>query len=148
MSIHASDCDLCAGEGGDVVRRTGKLRVVLVDDANYPGFCRVVWNAHVREMTDLSEEDRELVMRTVWAVESAVRDTMQPHKVNVASLGNMTPHVHWHVIPRFTDDAHFPSPVWAAAQRDPDASSLAARRGLIPRLRAELERRLGHLSDS
>jgi diadenosine tetraphosphate (Ap4A) HIT family hydrolase len=37
--------------------------------------------------------------------------------MNLASLGNMTPHVHWHVIPRFRDDRHFPTPVWAVPQR-------------------------------
>ena len=34
-------------------------------------------------------------------------ETMQPDKMNLASLGNMTPHVHWHVVPRFRDDRHY-----------------------------------------
>jgi diadenosine tetraphosphate (Ap4A) HIT family hydrolase len=37
--------------------------------------------------------------------------------MNLASLGNMTPHVHWHVIPRFEDDRHYPGPIWAAPKR-------------------------------
>ena len=57
-------------------------------------------------------------MSVVFAVEAAVRDTMQPHKMNLASLGNMTPHVHWHVVPRFRDDRHFPGPIWAAPKRE------------------------------
>jgi hypothetical protein len=46
-----------------------------------------------------------------------VREVMQPLKVNVASLGNVVPHLHWHIIPRFEWDSHFPAPFWAAAQR-------------------------------
>jgi diadenosine tetraphosphate (Ap4A) HIT family hydrolase len=57
----------------------------------------VVWNAHVKEMTDLAPAQRTL-LAAVWAVEAAQREVMQPEKVNLATLGNMTPHVHWHVI--------------------------------------------------
>jgi diadenosine tetraphosphate (Ap4A) HIT family hydrolase len=93
-------------------------------------------------MTDLAPADRSAVMSAVWAVETAVREVMQPEKINVASLGNMTPHVHWHVIPRYLDDAHFPSPVWAEARRDSAAASLAERTALLPKLRAAIAREL------
>jgi diadenosine tetraphosphate (Ap4A) HIT family hydrolase len=131
-------CELCSQSGGEVIHRTDKLRVVLVSDAQYPGFCRVIWNEHVKEMTDLAADERNLLMAAVWKVEAAVRDAMQPEKINVASLGNMTPHLHWHVIPRFTDDAHFPGPIWAQPQREPAKGVLAARSALLPRLRAAL----------
>ena len=120
-------CELCDGVGGEELYLNEQLRVVLVDDAQYPGFCRVIWNAHVREMTDLAPQQRSALMQMVMKVESALREAMNPDKINLASLGNMTPHLHWHVIPRFSDDAHFPAPVWAQAQRQPDADALAAR---------------------
>jgi diadenosine tetraphosphate (Ap4A) HIT family hydrolase len=44
--------------------------------------------------------------------------------MNLASLGNVTPHLHWHVIPRFADDSHFPQPVWGAAQRPAEPRDL------------------------
>jgi len=119
-----------------------KLAVILVDDAAYPGFCRVIWNEHVKEMSDLSKPDRMLLNDAVWHVELALREVMGPGKVNVASLGNMTPHLHWHVIPRFADDAHFPNPVWTAAVRRTDEPILAARRALLPQLAANIARRL------
>jgi diadenosine tetraphosphate (Ap4A) HIT family hydrolase len=118
-----SACELCTQDGGEVVFRNTSLRVVIVDDADYPGFCRVIWNAHCKEMTDLSVEQRAELMSAVFVVESAVRKVMQPLKINLASLGNMTPHLHWHVIPRYSDDRHFPSPIWAAAQRTGQAQA-------------------------
>lgn len=112
-----SSCELCAVPGGTVLWESEKLRIVRVDDPDYPGFCRVIWHEHVREMSDLEPVDRQTVMKTVMVVETVVRALFQPDKINLASLGNMTPHVHWHIIPRWTDDRHFPQPVWATPQR-------------------------------
>jgi diadenosine tetraphosphate (Ap4A) HIT family hydrolase len=144
--MNRTACELCGQDGGEIVHRAPAFRVVLVDEAQYPGFCRVIWNEHVKEMTDLSQDQRALLMSAVWQVEAAVREVMQPQKINVASLGNMTPHVHWHVIPRFVDDAQFPGPVWAAQQRNPAPESLAARAALLPRLRSAIERQFSQAS--
>jgi diadenosine tetraphosphate (Ap4A) HIT family hydrolase len=66
---------------------------------------------------------------------------MRPDKVNLASLGNVVPHLHWHVIPRYRDDAHFPAPVWGQKQRSAAETSLAERRALLHALREEVKRR-------
>lgn len=134
-------CELCELAVAPIYRND-KLSIILVDDANYPGFCRVVWNEHVKEMSDLGVADRLQLNDAVWHVETAVREVMEPAKVNVASLGNVVPHLHWHVIPRFVDDAHFPNPVWSPAVREADAQVLAARRALLPRLVAAIQRRM------
>ncbi|HEV2611578.1 MAG TPA: HIT family protein [Noviherbaspirillum sp.] len=139
MSTQAS-CELCTQAGGEIVCRQDAFRVVLVDDPNYPGFCRVIWNAHVREMTDLSPADREQLMQAVWKVEAAIRTVMAPAKMNIASFGNMVPHLHWHLIPRFEDDAHFPSPIWAQVQRTGAPDGLAERQALLPTLKSALVR--------
>ena len=113
-------CELCQTPGGEVLWKDGLCRVVRVggdDGSAFPGFCRVVWNAHVPEMTSLPAADRRHLMNVVFATEAALRSLIQPDKINLASLGNLVPHVHWHVIPRWHDDSHFPAPVWAAARR-------------------------------
>ncbi len=117
MMLTVSDCELCAQTGNAPLWSDDRCRVVLVADPDYAGFCRVIWNAHVKEMTDLITGDRQHCMRVVLAVEQAVRNVIKPHKINLASFGNMTPHVHWHVIARERDDAHFPQPVWGEKQR-------------------------------
>jgi diadenosine tetraphosphate (Ap4A) HIT family hydrolase len=130
-------CELCNVDGGELIVKTAQLRVVLIDDVNYPGFCRVIWNAHVKEMTDLPIADRSSLMQAVCKVEQAVRDVMQPHKINLASLGNMVPHLHWHVIPRYLDDAHFPNPIWAST--DKSSQDIDAKRALLPELRLHIQ---------
>lgn len=135
-------CELCAHSGGRVLYDDDRRRVVLAEEPDYPGFVRVIWNAHVRELTDLTAADRDHLMQAVTAVELALRAVMQPHKINVASLGNLTPHLHWHVIPRFEDDPHFPRPVWAERLRAADADRTNARRRLLPALEREIVRQL------
>ena len=111
-------CELCDQDGGLIIFKNDFFRVVLVDDADYPGFCRVICNAHIREMTDLAIPQRSTIMMTVCKVEQALREVLQPDKINLASLGNMTPHLHWHIIPRFKQDKHFPHPIWGVGQRE------------------------------
>lgn len=111
------NCELCTTSGGTLVWHDASCRVVRVEEAAYPGFCRVILQRHAREMTDLPAAERQHVMNVVFAVESALRSLYQPEKINLASFGNLTPHVHWHVIPRWPDDRHFPQSVWGTAQR-------------------------------
>jgi len=77
-------CDLChllAAPGAALIWSDDRVSVVAVDEAEYPGFTRVVWNAHVKEMTDLAPADRVRVMDVVWAVESAQREVLAPEKL-------------------------------------------------------------------
>ena len=110
-------CELCPTTSETVLWRSELCRVVLVEDADYPGFCRVIWNRHIEEMTDLNVSEQHAFMNVVFAVESALREVMQPDKINLASLGNLTPHLHWHIIPRYALDKHFPNPIWSTPQR-------------------------------
>jgi diadenosine tetraphosphate (Ap4A) HIT family hydrolase len=113
-----SNCSLCEQAGGEVMWDDGFARVVLVGDADYPGFCRVILNAHEKEMSGLSDANRSRLMEVVFAVERTLRELLAPEKINLASFGNVVPHLHWHVIPRFSDDPHFPNSVWSAKVRD------------------------------
>ena len=122
--MRTAGCELCDGDGGELLVRREKWRVVRVrgaDGAAYPGFCRVVWNEHVKELTDLTLPERQNFMAAVFTLESALRQALRPEKMNIASLGNLTPHLHWHVIPRFRDDPAFPKPIWAISTPSPSS---------------------------
>jgi diadenosine tetraphosphate (Ap4A) HIT family hydrolase len=117
IELPRAGCELCDSAGGETLWHDDFCRVVLVADPDYPGFCRVILNQHVSEMTDLETGARERLMHVVFAVEAAVRRVMRSDKINLASLGNMVPHVHWHVIPRYADDRHFPNSIWGEPKR-------------------------------
>lgn len=125
-----------------MIFKAEKYRVIWADEALYPGFLRVIWNEHVREFSNLSDENRNLLMNVVVTLERFVLNDMQADKCNVATLGNVVPHLHWHVIPRFTDDAHFPAPVWGSAKKD---AGLSPRQKSIHNEKAALMHRLSRL---
>lgn len=125
-----------------MVWRGERLRVIRAQEAGFPAFYRVVWNAHVAEFSDLTAADRVRCMEAVTLVEQALRQHLAPTKVNIAALGNMVPHLHWHVIARFDWDSHFPAPVWAAARRPSPAEQEAALGALLPALEVQLQSQL------
>lgn len=135
-------CPLCEGPGGRVVFEAPAFRVIHAAEEGFPAFYRVVWKDHVAEWSDLAPEDRALCMEAVAAVEQSLREALAPAKINLAALGNMVPHLHWHVIARFDWDTRFPAPVWAPAQRDRDPQREAAIEVKLEALEREMSRRL------
>ena len=112
------ECPICSAQNEEILWQNPQLRVIAVhNEANAPAFCRVIWQAHVAEMADLAADERAEIMNAVYRVEAAMRQVFRPAKINLASLGNVVPHLHWHVIARFDNDANFPAPIWAPAQR-------------------------------
>ena len=96
----------------NVIYKNTLYHIILVDDHNYPCFLRLILNEHVVELTDLTNESAHLVFNALYKIEKIMRLIVKPDKINIASLGNVTPHLHWHIIPRFYNDKHFPNPVW------------------------------------
>lgn len=136
--MRAGGCPLCDAAGGHVMFRGDRFRLVRADEPAFPAFYRLVWNDHVAEFSDLDAGDRALCMEAVAAVEAVLRARLRPDKVNLASLGNVVAHLHWHVIARFGWDSHHPSPVWAEARRLVDAQRLAEVRAVLPELETAL----------
>ena len=122
---HQDNCPLCTTDGGALIWRGDKLRVIRAAEEGFPAFYRVVWTDHAAEFSDLSATDRALCMDAVAVVERVLREQLSPTKINLAALGNMVAHLHWHVIARYDWDSHFPGAVWAQAQRTADEAKLA-----------------------
>lgn len=137
MSVEAG-CPFCEGEGGRVVVQAGKWRVVHAQEAGFPAFYRLVWQDHVREFSQLPRADRIACLDAVATIEGLMLRHLAPVKVNLATLGNMVPHLHWHVIARFGWDSHFPAPVWAAAQREADPACLQELEQRLPAFEQDL----------
>lgn len=131
-------CPLCTPTGEDLVYLSDLYRVILVGDPAWPGYCRVILNAHVAEMTDLPMGQQSALMKAVFITESVLRELLSPTKINLASLGNVVPHVHWHVIPRWHSDSHFPDPIWAAGTRTWHEKPVFDRAKFVAKLKVRL----------
>jgi len=138
-----TDCPLCTpSPQTDILFQDDFCRVILLNDTDYPAYCRIELLAHVKEMTDMPPESRARMMKTVFAVETAMREVIKPDKINLASLGNKTPHLHWHVIPRFENDKHFPNSHWGdvtnALQTNKTELSLSSKLLLQDKIKAHI----------
>lgn len=145
-----TNCTLCKDElkpeEGQLIWRGDDARIILVNDPDLPGFCRVIWNHHVAEMTDLTYGEREHLMTLVFAVEEAIRHVMHPDKVNIAALGNMVPHIHWHIIPRYQDDAFYPGSAWSKRVQETPEAILLERRRIVAELSEAIKAEITSLS--
>jgi diadenosine tetraphosphate (Ap4A) HIT family hydrolase len=124
----AAGCVLCEQVGGVPVWHDDEWRVIRVDDADFPGYYRVVLRRHAAEFSQLTRTERLRCIDVIDTVERTLIEMLRPTKINLAALGNMVPHLHWHVIARFDWDSHFPQPVWGERQRQvepPAAERLA-----------------------
>ncbi len=96
-------------------------RVLLSNDAQYPWLILVPRREDVIELFQLSRIDQQQLLDEVSNVSAALAGHFCADKINIATLGNVVPQLHVHVIARFTDDAAWPRPVWGVKPAQPYA---------------------------
>jgi diadenosine tetraphosphate (Ap4A) HIT family hydrolase len=111
-------------------------RVLLMNDARFPWLILVPQRARMRDLVDLSRDDQIILLDEVNRCADALKELDRPDKLNIATLGNMVPQLHVHVIARHIGDAAWPRPVWGVGERESyDSSALTSR---VASLRAML----------
>lgn len=131
---HAFQVDPAFDAGSVEVCDWPLCQVRLQDDARFPWLILIPRRAGLRELEDLTREDRGLLMEEIVRAGEVVRllgeaDGRPVDKLNVAALGNVTAQLHVHVVGRRADDGLWPDPVWgrgAARPHDADALQAAA----------------------
>ncbi len=121
-----NNCILCQETGGTLIYANDFIRVINANEPHYPAFTRVILQKHAAEMTDLSTEERQRLMEYVYLVEKVQREQLSPDKINLPQFGTMVPHIHWHIIPRFKWDLHYPASFWSSPNQDPEENSYKA----------------------
>ena len=117
-SLNSDNCALCSSHKYPIIWANDLFRIVLINDQNYRGYCRVDLINHIKEMSDLDEKIRHKLMVKIFQVEKIIKQYLNPDKINLASLGNITPHLHWHIIPRYFEDNHFPNSIWGKKKKN------------------------------
>lgn len=111
--------------------------VRLMDDANHPWLVLVPRVADAVELIDLDAAQRTRLTAEIDQASRALMELFEPHKLNIAALGNLVPQLHVHVIARYRDDIAWPRPVWGTVSARPYAPE-----ELVARVQA-LQRALG-----
>jgi diadenosine tetraphosphate (Ap4A) HIT family hydrolase len=95
---------------------SGFCRTLLMNNRFFPWLVLVPRKESAREIIDLTDAERHLLMDEIAAASSVVKRLFSPDKINIAALGNQVPQLHVHVIARFTQDNAWPNPVWGNGQ--------------------------------
>ena len=109
-------CPLCEAKNEDIIYKDSFVRVILVDEI--PGYIRVITNKHIKEFSELNDEEAVNLSLTVKKIEKAMIKFLNPDKINIATLGNMVPHLHIHIIPRYINDPWWPGATFCEKQRE------------------------------
>ena len=111
-----TDCIMCRRWQDEADLRIIELEhcfVQLNRDQYFPGYTFVFTREHVTELFHLDRQTRQEIIEEVNQVAAALFQVYQPTKMNYELLGNMVPHMHWHLVPRFSDDPLWPRPIWS-----------------------------------
>ncbi|KAB0671457.1 HIT family protein [Oryzomonas sagensis] len=116
-----SPCPMCSRWESDADLRIAELEhsyVILNRDQFFPGYTLLFSKTHVTELFHLDRRVRGELMEEISRVAEALFATFRPDKINYELLGNMVPHMHWHLVPRFASEPLWPRPIWAEPHDD------------------------------
>jgi diadenosine tetraphosphate (Ap4A) HIT family hydrolase len=124
MSEPEPACPLCAPRPDDSphwlkVARLGVSTLYLDRNQTYRGHCQLVFDPrHVEGLEQLESAEHAALMRDLRIAARAIATTVRPDRMNYCSLGNVVPHLHWHLVPRHRSDPRWGSPIYTTEMTD------------------------------
>jgi diadenosine tetraphosphate (Ap4A) HIT family hydrolase len=116
-----TDCPMCRRWDADSDLRIIEMQhsyVILNRDQYFPGYTLLFTRDHATELFHLDRDVRAALMEEVTSVAQALYSIYSPAKINYELLGNMVPHIHWHIVPRFSSEPLWPRPIWAESHEE------------------------------
>ena len=145
MAYHPAPCDICArieaiqlGDTAPLIHELPTGFFVLGDSQQFPGYALLLCKTPIADLEELPWDARLAFLRDLALCSQAVFDVVRPHKMNVESLGNVVPHLHFHLFPRQLSEAAPTKPVWLG-QNDATPFDPARDGALVARLRTRIE---------
>jgi diadenosine tetraphosphate (Ap4A) HIT family hydrolase len=118
MSEPKPACPLCLPRPEDSpnwlkVAALGVSTLYLDRNQTYRGHCQLVFDPrHVEGLESLEAGEHDAMMRDLRRAARAIVSTVRPDRMNYVSLGNVVPHLHWHLVPRYRSDPRWGSPIY------------------------------------
>ena len=125
----------------DLVAPLSVSSLYLAKNQTYRGQCSLIFDLrHATRPEQLTAQEWGSFCADLHTAEGAVVRTVRPDHINVESLGNVVPHLHWHIIPRYRNDPRWGAPIWLTSLADiPDTRLDAVERAdLMQKLREAL----------
>ena len=121
--VEGTNCPLCAPRPDRsefvffYVMKLSVSTLYLARNQAFYGTCALVYDPrHVIRLDQLSSEEWLEYAANLRAAEAGIMSALKPDHVNVESLGNAVPHLHWHIVPRYKEDGRWGGPIWMTQQ--------------------------------
>ena len=124
LLVRGTDCPFdgprqSSNEHWDLVARLAASSLYLAVNQTYRGQCLLILDIrHATRPEELSKEEWGTFCADLYAAEVAIAKAVKPDHINVAALGNVIPHLHWHIIPRYRGDPRWGAPIWPTNLKD------------------------------
>ena len=132
MAQHPQSCEICEriarikrGEFPQFIAELPSGYAVLGDSQFFRGYCLLLCKQPVADLEELEADFRAQFLNDMARLSAAVSQVIKPHKINLESLGNVVPHLHWHVFPRQQSEAQPLQPVWLVMPQNDEAAPFA-----------------------
>jgi diadenosine tetraphosphate (Ap4A) HIT family hydrolase len=120
MSGTPEPCPLCQPRPDDsdhwiLVAKLSVSTLYLDRNQTYRGHCQLIYDGgHVEGLEHLSRDDFARVADDLHHAARAISHACLPDHMNYASLGNVVPHLHWHLVPRYKSDPRWGAPIYTS----------------------------------
>lgn len=105
--------------------------VLMENNQEFPWIFLVPKKENIRNMADLTHNDRMTLMQEIELCEQAMIQLFNPDQTNVAMIGNVTPQLHVHIICRFRTDSYWPETIWGQKAQKMSSEEIIKRKLLI-----------------
>jgi diadenosine tetraphosphate (Ap4A) HIT family hydrolase len=144
--VHGNGCPFDApradsNDDWDLVCPLTSSSLYLAKNQTYRGQCLLILDLrHAVHAAQLSAVEWGAFCSDLHTATRAVMRAVMPDHMNVASLGNVVPHLHWHIIPRYESDPRWGAPIWPTSLADMPDTRLSSQeqQTLIDKLREGL----------
>jgi diadenosine tetraphosphate (Ap4A) HIT family hydrolase len=139
-------CPFCGvrpdeSDGWSKVSKLSVATLYLQKIQTYRGHCVLVFDPrHVTRISELTTSEWSALSNDLYTAQRAIERATNPEHVNTASLGNIVPHLHWHIIPRYMNDSRWGGPIWTTNESEMEIVRLPdeEHRALVDAILAEL----------
>lgn len=116
--VRGVNCPLDAPRAGsndfhDFVAAFSVSSLYLAKNQTYRGQCVLIFDLrHAARPDQLSGQEWQAFCADLFEAQGAIARTVRPDHINIESLGNVIPHLHWHIVPRYRSDPRWGAPIW------------------------------------
>lgn len=104
-----NNCAYCVE--GELVEKFGikiceldTCKVYLFKEQSHRGRVIAAHKKHVGDMTELTAQERSAYFEDIAKISSAMQKLFNPQKINYGAYGDTGHHLHFHLVPKYSDD--------------------------------------------